>query len=154
MNDQLKTVLILVGVIVIAGGSITYGALTANPAEPSAPKQQSAPSQTPKKIDLVNSLETEKPTIQGVLMAAYPKIGTDYTIVREQLFDKGQWYGALLTYKGTDLDNRDTLRVLMQKKDGAWVLRTTPPQPLLAAKQYPDVPRSVLQSINRAVSLP
>lgn len=153
MNDQLKTVLILAGVVVIAAGSIAYGALTA-PNKTSAPQTQSPASQAPKKADTVKTLEEEMPTIHSSLLAAYPLINTDYTITREQLFEKGEWYGALLTYKGTDTENRDTLRVLMQKKDGAWVLRTTPPQPLLALKQFPDVPRSVLMSINRAISLP
>lgn len=156
MNDQLKTALILVGVVIVAAGSIAYGALTAPRENNPQPTVTPSPtkSQPAKKVDLVATLESEKPTIHGALLAAYPKISTDYTITREQLFDKGQWYGALLTYKGTDTDNRDTLRVLMQKKDGAWALRTTPPRMLLAAKQFPDVPRSVLQSINRAVSLP
>lgn len=153
MNDQVKTILILVGVVIIAAGSIAYGALTA-PSENKVEQTKATPSSSPKKVDLVKTLETERPTIHGLLLAAYPKIATDYTITREQLFEKGQWYGALLTYKGTDKDNRDTLRVLMEKKDGAWVLRTTPPQLLLATKQFPDVPRSVLQSINRAISLP
>lgn len=157
MNNQSRTILILVGVVIVAVGSIVYGALTAGPAtESTSPEQHTTPtpSQTPKKVDLVQLLEEERPTIQGVLLAAYPKVSTDYTIIREQLFDKGQWYGALLTYNGTDSDNRDTLRVLMQKKNGVWILRTTPPQPLLAKKQFPDVPRPVLLSINRAVSLP
>lgn len=153
MNEQLKTVLLLVGVVVVAAGAIVYGALTPQTNQQVAqPSQSSSP--TPAKVDLVASLESERPTIHSVLVAGYPKIATDYTISREQLFDKGQWYGALLIYKGADTDNRDTLRVLMEKKDGVWTLRTTPPQMLLSTKQFPDAPRTALQSINRAVSLP
>lgn len=155
MNDQLKTVLILVGVIIIAAGSIAYGALTPGQTTQSQPSATPAPSKTPTKtISLADQLTQEKPTIHSVLIGTYPAITTDYDIAREQLFEKGQWYGALLTHKGTDTENRDTLRVLMEKKDGAWTLRTAPPQPLLATKQFPDVPRNVLMDINRAVSLP
>jgi hypothetical protein len=153
MNEQLKTVLLLVGVVAVAAGAIIYGALTPQAGQ-QAPQPSQSSSPAPAKVDLAASLESERATIHGVLIAGYPKVATDYTISREELFDKGQWYGALLIYKGTDTDNRDTLRVLMEKKDGVWTLRTTPPQMLLSVKQFPDAPRSALQSINRAVSLP
>lgn len=150
MNSRLPTPLIVLIAIIIAVGSFTYGALT-------APRQQTAkspvPSATPK-IQLPQQLVSEKPTINGILVAAYPKIATDYTIVNEQLYDQGQWYGAVLTYKGADTANRDSLRVLLQKKEGIWVLRTTPPQPILSALSCPDVPKSILQSINKPVALP
>lgn len=157
MNEQLKTILILVGVVVIAAGSILYGALTpaSSPQPSSTPQTSSTPTSSPvQKLSLPEQLAQEKTTIHGVLLKTHPAIEKDYIITREQLFEQGQWYGALLTYKGKDADNRDTLRVLMEKKDEVWTLRTTPPQPLLATKQYPDVPRAVLIDINRAVSLP
>ena len=50
--------------------------------------------------------------------------------------------------------NRDTLRVLMEKQAGIWKLRTTPPEPILSAQEYTDVPKSVLSDINKPVSLP
>lgn len=154
MNPQLKKFLIILAVIFIAGASLTYGALT-------APKQQtqtpvSTASQTPeiKKPDSKPTLETEFPTIQGVLLASYPKADTDYIMANKQLLGDGRWFGATLTYKGSDTANRDTLRVLLEKKDNLWTLRTTPPEPLLSTKKYPDVPKSVLQTINKPVSLP
>lgn len=150
MNSRLQTPLIVLIAVIIAVGSFTYGALT-------APRHQTekspAPSAAPR-IQLSQQLTIEKPTINGVLVAAYPKIATDYAIINEQLYDQGKWYGAVLTYKGTDTANRDSLRVLMQKKEGIWVLRTTPPQPILSAQAYPDVPKSILQSINKPVALP
>lgn len=163
MNQQLKTILILVGVVVVAAGSILYGALT--PDRPvSTPKPSTtvknpvattpSPSHNPKRVDLDALLLSERQTIQGVLYAAYPKAHDDYTLTREQLFDKGEWYGALLTYNNPKSTNRDTLRVLMEKKSNVWILRTKPPQPLLSTKEFPDAPRSVLVTINKAVSLP
>ena len=150
MNKQLKVMLIVFLSIVVGVGAIAYGAAT-------APKQQ--PVQTPTttpvvKIDLKAQLKAEQSTITGVIIAAYPKITTDYTINQGQLFKEGQWYGTTLTYKGSDSMNRDTLRVLMQKKQGIWILRTTPPEPLLSTEKYPDVSKEILQTINKAISLP
>ncbi len=150
MNSRLRTPIIILLSLIIAVESFAYGALTAP--RPSTEKSP-APSTAPK-IQLTQQLAIEKPTINGVLVDAYPKVATDYTFVNEQLFDQGQWYGAVLTYKGSDSANRDSLRVLMQKKEGIWIVRTTPPQPILAAKSYPDVPKSILQSINKPVALP
>lgn len=150
MNSRFQTPIIVLIAIIIAVGSFTYGALT-------APRKQtgktSAPSAAPK-VELSQQLTIEKPTINGILISAYPKVATDYAIVNEQLYDQGQWYGAVLTYKGADTANRDSLRVLMQKKEGIWVVRTTPPQPILSALSYPDVPKSILQAINKPVALP
>lgn len=149
MDSRFKTPLIILVSIIIAVGSFTYGALTA----PRHQEQSSTPSPVPK-VQLTQQLAAEKQTITDVLVGAYPTVATDYTIVNEQLYDQGQWYGAVLTYHGSDTANRDSLRVLLQKKEGIWVLRTTPPQPLLSAQAYPDVPKSILQSINKAVALP
>lgn len=150
MNSRMQTPLIVLIAIIIAVGSFAYGALTAPHPQT---KKSSTPTTAPK-IQLTQQLATEKLSINGILLGAYPKVSTDYTIVNEQLFDQGQWYGAVLTYKGSDSANRDSLRVLMQKKEGIWIVRTTPPQPILAAQSYPDVPKSILQSINKPIALP
>ncbi len=157
MNQQTKTILILVVVLVIAVGSIAYGALTPPPNATPAPQASETPKATNKpavKVDLKEQLESERTIITNVLIGAYPKVATDYAISNEKLFEQGQWYGALLIYRGPDTANRDTLRVLMQKKDGIWALRTTPPRPLLSTKEFPDVPKSILVTLNKAISLP
>lgn len=159
MNKNMKTFLIVVGCIVIGGGSLALGALTAPQAPKAQPQlssqatQQAKPSESPKKPE-VTPLEKELPTITAVLAAAYPKSATDYTMSKPKLYEDGRWFGALLSYKGTDSMNRDTLRVLMEKKDGEWKLRTTPPEPLLTSARYKDVPVSVLKDLNKPVSLP
>jgi len=152
MNKQIKTILIIIASIIVGIGAVAYGALT-------APKQTIQPSPTPTitvptKSELEAKLKTEQATINTAIIAAYPKIATDYTISQGQLFDQGQWYGTTLTYKGSDAMSRDTLRVLLQKKQGVWTVRSTPPEPLLSAIKYPDVPKKVLQTINKAISLP
>lgn len=148
MNKQMKLFLIILASLFIMGALLAYGASTS--------PEKSAPTKQPKttKKQLQEKLTSETQTITAVLLAAYPNITTDYTIGDSKLYGEGQWFGTTLTYKGADTDNRDTLRVLMQKKDGIWILRTTPPEPLLSAKKYPDVPRDILISINKPVSLP
>lgn len=148
MNEQLKVTLIVIVSIFIGASAFTYGALTANP------EQQPSQAAAPEKTDLKKLLKSERPTIISVLTTAYPKINTDYIVSEGKLYEKGEWYGTTLTYKGKDSLNRDTLRVLMQKKQGAWVLRTTPPQMLLSIIDLPDVPKQVIQSINQPISLP
>lgn len=155
MNKQLKVILIVFTSIIVGIGAIAYGAATAPKQQITSRSPSPSPSTAPvAKPDLTAQLKAEQPTITGVILAAYPKIATDYVINQGQLFEEGQWYGTTLTYKGTDTMNRDTLRLLMQKKQGVWILRTTPPEPLLSAAKYPDAPKKVLQTINKAISLP
>jgi hypothetical protein len=156
MNRQMKTFLIIMASIFIGGASFTYGAMTAP--QPVAVKPsvspQSKPTPKPTKSQLEQQLVTELPIVTNILVTAYPKIATDYTISKSQLFDRGQWFGVVLSYHGADTANRDTLRVLLQKKNGVWKLRTTPPRPLLSSKQLPDVSKNILKTINEPVSLP
>lgn len=152
MNERTKITLITIVAVMIGIAAFAYGALTATPA-----RTDKSPSPTPtsvKKVDLDAQLKSERKTIIGVLTAAYPRIKTDYAIANGKLYEQGQWYGTTLTYHGKDTMNRDTLRVLMEKQHGVWTLLTKPPEPLLSANEFPDVPKSVLQAINQPVSLP
>lgn len=147
--SKVKVIFIIVAAIIIGAEAVIYGATTA----PQKAAPQSSPAAIPK-VDLNEKLKTEESTIVSVLTANYPKITIDYIVNPGKLYDQGEWYGTTLTYKGNDSMNRDTLRVLMQKKQGIWSIRTTPPQPLLSTVEFPDVPKSVLQSINKPISLP
>lgn len=163
MNQQIKTFLIVIAAIFIAGASLLYGALTPEtpapaPAKTQKPTQtlvQKTPTPKPiKKLTLEEKLKYELENIIGILTSKYPKIATDYTVINTKLYKDGQWFSALLQYRGGDTINRDTLRVLMQKKDSTWIVRTEPPEISLSVKKYPDVPKDILKSINQPVSLP
>lgn len=147
MNRQLQIIIGVILSIAIAISAVTYGALTARQQHSEGPK-------TTPKIDLQSTLDSEMDTIRGVLLARYPVINNDYTITKSKLYDEGQWFGCLLVYKGSDTLNRDTLRAVLQKKNGVWILKTTPPEPILSAKKYPDVPKSILKDINTPIGLP
>lgn len=162
MSQETKKLLIIIGCLFIGGGSLALGALTA-PQTPESPQVSQQPQQStqppqkqpePSKTPEISPLDKELPTVTAVLSAAYPKATTDYTMQSPKLFEDGRYFGALLSYKGTDTLNRDTLRVLMEKKDGEWILRSAPPEPLLSAKKYKDVPVAVLKALNQPVSLP
>lgn len=159
MSEKQQSLLVAIVALIVSAGAITYGALTAQPqAQLSVkPSVSSHPVKTtPKPVTATPAqrLQSELPTIMGVLNSAYPAIATDYTVNPGSLYGDGTWFGTTLSYKGGDTLNRDTLRVLMQKKNNIWTIRTTPPEPLLSAKKYPDVPKSILQSLNKAISLP
>lgn len=152
MNKSMKVFIGIVVAIFVAGGSLAYGAMTAKQPTPSSSNK--VVSQKMSKEQLAKLLTAERPTIDVVMLAAYPKISTDYAVGEGQLFDEGKWFGATLTYKGSDIDNRDTLRILMQKKNGLWTVHTTPPEPLLSHKKYPDVPIDILKTLNKPIGLP
>lgn len=158
MNKDMKTFAIIIGVLFICGGSLALGALTAPQTQietqQATPKPQPTQTPLPSPQPSIDPLESAQAAVTQLLLAAYPKAGTDYTIGSAKLDDSKQWFTAILTYKGSDTMNRDTLRVLAQKKDGEWVLRTTPPEIILSAKKYRDVPEAVLKSVNKPVSLP
>lgn len=107
-----------------------------------------------KRAELDALLEKELTTISLAFAAQYPQAATLYAIDRGKLHLTGEWYTTTLTYQGDDAANRDTLRVLMQKKNGEWVLRSTPPEPLLTQPDYPDVPKEILRDINKPTLLP
>lgn len=152
-QSRIANLLIVIGIAIILIGSFVFGAMSTT----QQPKQNVESSKTPDQpapISLEQQLTTELPQITETLLSAYPKISTDYTIENASLYDKGQWFGAVLRYKGADNTNRDSLRVLLQKEKNTWKLRTTPPRILLSSKEYPDVPKDILIDINKVVGLP
>lgn len=155
MNNRQTFVLgaVTVAVLVIV---VIIGVFISSPQQPQKQEVQSVDQEqrSLNEQELDKLLDTELATISDVLVAEYPQVQNLYTINRGQLYDQGQWYGTTLTYRGDDEDNRDTLRVLMQKKNNVWVIRTKPPQLLLSQPEYSDVPKVILQHINQPAELP
>lgn len=152
LNKNIQNLLVILGTIIIGGGAFLYGALTA-PQGYSQPMRSSTP--TPSTTPVVKkTAEQERETALAALATQYPELSKEYTINKGKFYKGNTLYGTTLTYKGSDTMNRDTLRLLMQKKDGIWTLRTNPPEPLLSKQSYSDIPVEVLRDINKAVSLP
>ncbi len=140
----------VVGIVVIIG--VGFATSSPAPAPASQPhKQQPTPALS--ETELTARLQREQPTINEALIATLPNVATLYTTERGKLYHTGEWYGAILQYKGTDAANRDTLRLVMQKKDGVWVVRTAPPQLLVNKHDIPEAPVAMLNDINRPAPL-
>ena len=155
MNNR-QTVILAVAAVGILAIVAIVGVLVSAPQPAQSPQQPTTTENTPKPsaTELEAMLEDEVEAIADALTGAYPEAANLYTINKGKLYDRGQWYGTTLTYSGPDTDNRDTLRVLMEKKDNKWIVRTTPPQPLLSHVTYPEVPKAILQNINQPAELP
>ncbi len=158
MNKDMKTFLAIIGALLIGGGSLALGAMTAPTPQAEQQKQSASEQRAPQKSEeprkpVAETVESATIAVLNELKARYPKTA-DYAMHGARLYKDGAWFGATLTYQGADTMNRDTLRVLAQKKDGRWILRTTPPEQLLSSNKYGDAPNDVLKSINAPVSLP
>ena len=92
-------------------------------------------------------LKTELPVIKTALTVAYPNISA-YDIQTGQLYKTGEWYGTTLTYKGPDIFNSDTLRIVLNKTASGWVVVTNPPSVNLNKYDYPKIPLEILKSVN------
>lgn len=87
-------------------------------------------------------------TIQNVIIAKYPTIPNLYTFQNGALYKHGDWYGANLIWAGDPESlSRDTLKIITHKEGGAWKVATEP-NILLSSKDYPSVPKDVLDAIN------
>ena len=151
MRPVISYVLLSVVVIACIVGIIIASLSEQKPA--AAPPRQSAPTALTRD-ELAQKLPVERQAIHTALAAAFPTLTTLYTFEREALFEQGQWYGAVLTYTGSDTDNRDSLRVVLRKQDDTWSVITTPPRIIVSRVEFPDVPTSVLDIINQPAPLP
>lgn len=87
------------------------------------------------------------PEIQAALQAKYPEIIANYTMNKGEIFKEGQWYGTLLIEKALGSDEGDIYRTVLKKEGDDWIVKATPAL-LLAAKDYPDIPKEILSAIN------
>lgn len=153
---QNKTILLATATVLILGVAIGIGVATNQPSKPAPAPKTAAKKEPPlpSQSDLDAQLETELPAITKAFYEAFPAASGLYAIDHGKLYHRGEWYGTTLTYTGPDGNNRDTLRVIMQKKDGGWVAITSPPQMMLSTAEYPNVPKSVLDDVNKPAPLP
>lgn len=151
-----KTTLVLLGCVILIFAVIGIGFIFSQPKNPT-PLPQKQPVTTkeilPSTAQLATKLLEEKPVISVALSTAFPTLEQNYSIEREALYHKGEWYGAILQYKGADTNNRDTLRIVMHKKDSSWTLRTKQPYLLVNKIDIPDAPVEMLDAINKPAPL-
>lgn len=94
-------------------------------------------------------LKQEGGTIRAAIRAQVPNLQSLYDISREKLYHTGDWYGALLTYKGpaSQLTN-DSLRLIAKKDGQNWKVVTAPPQIVFSIELYPDIPQDIIREVN------
>ncbi len=96
---------------------------------------------------LAGILVNEQSTIKNTLTQQIPSINL-YLIQPGRLYKFGEWYATTLLYNGNDPDNSDTLRLVMKKENGSWVLKTNPPQITISRAKYSEIPLDILNNIN------
>lgn len=149
-----KTTWLLTGCVVVIFAIIGIGFLTANPQPQPAPQPvQQIEATLPSEAELQNRLALEQPAITAALQEALPKVELLYITERAKLYHRGEWYGAVLQYTGSDSNNRDTLRIVLYKKEGVWTVRTHPPQLLLNKHDLSDAPIDMLNDLNTPAPL-
>jgi len=42
----------------------------------------------------------------------------------------------------------DTLRIVLEKKNGAWIVASDPPNIILSTVNYPNIPKAILDAVN------
>lgn len=97
------------------------------------------------RLDELLNIELQR--IQNVIKKTYPTVDDLYVISDGKLFHFGDWYGTTLVYRGEYSQNSDTLRIILHKKGGVWVIATQP-DILLTTTAYPSVPFDILSRTN------
>lgn len=92
-------------------------------------------------------LASELPVIQRQIKESYPNVYL-YSIQPGELYRKGDWYGTTLLYTGPYTPNRDSLRLIMNKNNGKWVIMTNPPNISLNKYEFPNIPVEILDEVN------
>lgn len=98
---------------------------------------------------LASLYEDEKPAIELAISDQYPTLNSLYTIQGSALYGRGNYYGAALEFNDRASLERDRLHILLEKNQGKWQVRSTPPVPILSVQDYPTVPRDILVAINQ-----
>lgn len=150
MNN--KTTIIMAIIVMGILTAIGVGFVTSQP-QPQEQTPQPVEVSPPSKVELEAKLLDEQSSIDQALQTTLPTLQETYKIERSALYGRGEWYGAVLQYTGGDVNSRDSLRLVMQKKNGTWVLRTTPPQILVNIHDLQDAPIAMLNDLNKPTTL-
>lgn len=93
-------------------------------------------------------LAIERPAIIQAIKADHPEVSNLYEIQPGKLYENGEWYGTVLVYRGNDQFNSDSLRAVLKKESGKWVVKSEPFYIYLSRYSYPDIPLEILKSVN------
>jgi len=88
-----------------------------------------------------------KKAIDSAILGSNSKISNFYTIKNEAVLEKGDWAIAALVFNGAGTDlNRDTLKVVLEKKNSKWVVKC---KPMISISKYDcSAPQNILNKAN------
>lgn len=99
--------------------------------------------------DRLDTLYAQEATvIEAVIAKRYPKLSSLYDMTHAELYGTGDIFGATLVARDEG-DNSDTLRILLEKREGVWIVISKPPVPVLTVVDFPDIDRDILLDINQ-----
>lgn len=93
-------------------------------------------------------LGDQEGSIHNVIKSKYSNNINLYEIQSGKLYHFGDWYGTTLKYIGDDYSNSDTLRIVLNKEDNNWIIKTDPPSISLSKYVFPRIPVDVLVDVN------
>lgn len=90
--------------------------------------------------------------ISSILLEKYPGIMTTYKITSSSLFNKGEWFGALLENKESNFNRKkDLFGFVAYKDNNVWKIINYP-ELILSKSVYKTVPIDILNGINSLIS--
>lgn len=92
-------------------------------------------------------LKTESVIIKEIITNTYPELMKNYEILNMNLYNKGEWFGAIIRKKINPRDITDNYRIIMTKTDGKWKIINYP-EILLIKDNYKNVPLNIINSVN------
>lgn len=107
------------------------------------------------KAKLARQLAAEEQAISKAVETQITGLDTYYFLKYEAYLD-ATWAGVILApkdYQNIAINKRDFLRVVLKKEKGVWVVKTNP-EIVLGVPNYPDIPRGILDEINRIQTNP
>ncbi len=90
------------------------------------------------------ALLRERGAAKAMLQGRYSLSQRGYVISADGLFGAAEWYGCVLKPQNAA---QDTLRVILQKKNGGWVVAAKPAI-TIGAPSHPDIPFDVVRQVN------
>lgn len=97
---------------------------------------------------LSSLLKPQEGSIHKLIRAAYPGVIGRFNIHDGKLFERGDWYGTILTEKVDDERQiTDPYRVILKKNGETWEMLGSP-EIVVNTSNQPEVPLDILRQVN------
>ena len=98
---------------------------------------------------LASLLEPQEKAIHNIISTTYADIINQYDIHPGELFDRGQWYGTVITKKVADERQiTDLYRIILLKESDTWRILEQP-EIVVTTTNQPAVPIDILRLVNK-----